>query len=129
MPCHLSGKLRFVSASSVHVATFTDSSPVGSLTTSPSAPIQSPSDSLENVDEVGRPLVAGEKLDATGGVVERAEGELALLAAQHEPTGDRNGDAGLRAGLELAVVLAQSGRGGIDLVLVRNRQLKRSVRR
>ena len=56
--------------------------------TSPSTPIQSPSDSSPNASKSGVDCRRGEQLDATGGVLERAEGELALDPAQHEPAGD-----------------------------------------
>ena len=96
MPWYLSPKLRRASASRTQDRTFTDSSPVLVATTSPVAPIQSPSDRRLKPVEVLGPGRPGEQLDGAGRVPQGAEGHLALLSAQHEPAGHGHVDAGLR---------------------------------
>ena len=58
--------------------------------------------------EVGGRLGHGEELDPARGILKRPEGELALIAPQHEATGDRDDRVGLGAGFEGAM-------GGDDL--------------
>ena len=69
--------------------------------------------------EVGGGLRHGEQLDASSGVLERTEGQLALIAAEHESPGDRHDNLRLGAGLEGAMVLDDLGGGVGDVVAIR----------
>ena len=101
-------------------STVTDSSPRRVVMTSPVTPIQSPSDRSQNSSNRAS-TAAGEQLDATGGVGQRAEGELALDPSQHHPAGDGDGVFRLGAVGQVGVLRVQLGRGGGAVESVRRR--------
>ena len=86
MPWHLSPKLRRASASSAHASTFTDSSPLLVLTTSPVAPTQSPRLMRGRGPRSRRcPWPWRRAGLGAAAVAQRGEGELAHVAGAASP--------------------------------------------
>ena len=100
--------------SRVSAATSIESSPRRDVTTSPSAPTQSPTSRLATTSwrALVELVVLEQQLDAARLVVEVGELELAVTPDRQEATGDAGLRAGVGIGREVGVRGVQLGGGG-----------------